>query len=179
MRQPENPPGTNPRLRIFAYASLLSGVALAAGVSYVSGADTGFAKSLVRDASAKALATKAHQVTIQVDENRPEAMKSAINNARSVVEHYKSRGQKADVEIVTFGAGLHMLRNDTSPVKRHIAQISAEEPSIKFAACANTQASMSRQEQKPVILLAEAQVVPSGVVRLMELQAKGYAYLRP
>jgi len=29
------------------------------------------------------------------------------------------------------------------------------------------------------MLLSEAKVVPSGVVRLMELQKQGYAYIRP
>ena len=38
---------------------------------------------------------------------------------------------------------------------------------------------MKKKSQKDVPLLSEATVVPSGAVRLMELQAEGYAYLRP
>ena len=38
---------------------------------------------------------------------------------------------------------------------------------------------MSKQESKPIDLITEAKVEPSGVVHLMELKGRGYAYLRP
>jgi hypothetical protein len=72
-----------------------------------------------------------------------------------------------------------MLRADTSPVKERIAPMSLENPNIQFIACGNTQANQSKAEGKPVTLISEAKLTPSGVVRLMELQAQGYAYIRP
>jgi intracellular sulfur oxidation DsrE/DsrF family protein len=38
---------------------------------------------------------------------------------------------------------------------------------------------MEKREGKPVPLIAEATIVPAGVVRLMELQEQGYAYVKP
>ncbi len=122
---------------------------------------------------------KLHKLAIQVDESKAEVMNLAINNAQNAIAHYKSKGERIAVEIVTFGPGLHMLRQDTSPVKARIAEIALAEPAISFSACANTHAKQSKAENKKIPLLSEAQVVPSGVVRLMELQSKGYAYLRP
>ena len=106
-------------------------------------------------------------------------MNLALNNARNVAEHFKSQREDVAVEIVTFGPGLHMLRDDTSPVKQRIAATTLEYSSISFIACANTQANMSKQEGKSIALVTEARLEPSGVVRLMELKGKGYAYLRP
>jgi intracellular sulfur oxidation DsrE/DsrF family protein len=106
-------------------------------------------------------------------------MNLALNNARNVVEHYKSKGEEVAIEIVTFGPGLHMLRDDTSPVKQRIAAMALETPGVTFIACANTQANMSKQENKQISLISEAKVMPSGVVRIMELQGQGYSYLRP
>ncbi|MFM9847332.1 MAG: hypothetical protein ACKVP3_09230 [Hyphomicrobiaceae bacterium] len=120
-----------------------------------------------------------HKLAIQVAENSPQLMNLALNNARNVVEYYKSKGEEVAVEIVTFGPGLHMLRDDTSPVKQRIAAMAMETPDVTFIACANTQANMSKQDSKPVTLISEAKVMPSGVVRLMELKGRGYAYLRP
>lgn len=132
------------------------------------------AKTPTRPASGKV-----HKLAIQVDENRPEVMNLALNNARNVVEFYKNKGEQVSIEIVAFGPGLHMLRDDTSPVKQRIAEMSLSEPSISFIACANTQQNQSKQEQKPITLVSEAKLMPSGVVRLMELQSQGYAYIRP
>lgn len=132
-------------------------------------------KKVAKSSSAKTT----HKLAIQVAENNPQLMNLALNNARNVVEFYKAKGEGVAIEIVTFGPGLHMLRDDTSPVKQRIAAMALEAPDVTFIACANTQANMSKQESKPVTLISEAKVMPSGVVRLMELQGKGYSYIRP
>jgi intracellular sulfur oxidation DsrE/DsrF family protein len=120
-----------------------------------------------------------NKVAIQVNDNDPKLMNLALNNAKNVVDYYKARGETVLVEIVTYGPGLHMFRADSSPVKQRVAEMSLAVPEIAFAACGNTQANMAKQEGKEIALISEAQVVPSGVVRLMELQKQGYAYIRP
>lgn len=119
------------------------------------------------------------KVAIQVSDNDPKQMNLALNNARNVIEFFKEKGQKVTIEIVTYGPGLHMLRDDTSPVKQRVAEMSLANPEVLFIACANTQANMSKQESKAVPLVSEARMAPSGVVRLMELQQAGYSYIRP
>ncbi len=129
----------------------------------------------------KAKAEKVHKIAIQVAENNPQLMNLALNNAANIVSHYKKLGEKATVEIVTFGPGLHMLRDDTAhtAVKQRVQQFALETPEVIFQACANTQANMSKAEGKEVPLISEAKITPSGVVRLAELQGQGYAYIRP
>jgi len=63
---------------------------------------------------------KSHRVAIQVDQNDSDVMNLALNNAQNVIEYFNARGEDIDVEIVTYGPGLHMLRADTSPVKDRI-----------------------------------------------------------
>jgi intracellular sulfur oxidation DsrE/DsrF family protein len=120
-----------------------------------------------------------HKVAIQVNQNDKAVMDLALNNARNIIDYYKGKGETVAIEIVTYGPGLHMLRADTSPVKDRIAPMSMENPNLTFIACANTQANQSKAEGKQVTLLSEAKVMPSGVVRLIELQKVGYAYIRP
>ena len=64
-----------------------------------------------------AVAGKPHHLILQVNVNDPAMMNLALNNATNVAQYYKDRGEKATIEVVTFGPGLHMLRDDTSPVK--------------------------------------------------------------
>lgn len=119
-----------------------------------------------------------HKIAIQVSENDKNVMTRALNNTKNLIEFYKAKGENAVIEIVTFHDGLHMLRSE-SPVKDRIAVMSLENPNLTFVACANTQANQSKAEGKPVTLLSEAKVMPSGIVRLIELQNQGYAYIRP
>lgn len=120
-----------------------------------------------------------HKLAIQVNQNDKAVMDLTLNNVHNVIDYYKAKGEAVAIEIVTYGPGLHMLRADTSPVKERIAPMALESPNVVFIACAKTQANQSKAEGKPVRLMSEAKVVPSGVVRLIELQEQGYAYIRP
>jgi intracellular sulfur oxidation DsrE/DsrF family protein len=127
----------------------------------------------------KAASAKVHKIAIQVADDSPQLMNLALNNANNIIAYYKKAGEKVIVEIVAFGPGLTMLRDDTSPVKARIQTMSLENPELTFAACANTRANMSKKESKDVPIMSEAKITPSGVVRLAELQSQGYAYIRP
>ena len=106
-------------------------------------------------------------------------MNLALNNASNVAQYYEDLGEKVNIDIVTFGPGLHMLRDDTSPVKARIKALSESQPSISFEACGNTRENMGRAEGKDIPLISEAKVVKSGVVRVMELQEQGWTYVKP
>lgn len=122
---------------------------------------------------------KAHRLILQVNTNDPAVMNLVLNNAANAEQHYKSIGKPIQIEIVTFGPGLHMLRDDTSPVKERIKALAGTARSISFAACDNTRTNMGRAEQKEIPLVSQATVVSSGVVRIIELQEQGWSYVRP
>lgn len=122
---------------------------------------------------------KLHHLVLQVNTNDPATMNLALNNATNVAQYYKDLGEKVAIEIVTFGPGLHMLRDDTSPVKARIETLALSTPEISFKACGNTQQNMQKAENKNISLIPQAQVVASGVVRVMQLQEQGWTYVRP
>jgi uncharacterized protein len=121
----------------------------------------------------------AHKVAIHVDENDPQVMNMALNNASNLARYYESQGDTVTIEMVTYGPGLNMLIADKSPVAQRVSAMSLELDNISFSACANTMAGMKKKFGHDVVLLSEANVVPSGVVRLIELQEDGFAYIRP
>lgn len=125
-----------------------------------------------------AFAEAAHKLAIHVDENDPAVMNLALNNAQNVQNYYKGKGETVEIEIVTYGPGLHMFMAD-SPVKDRLSTMAMESDNLKFAACANTMAAMEKKTGKKPEILSEAAIVPSGVIRLIELQEGGYSYLRP
>ncbi len=122
---------------------------------------------------------KMHYLAIHVDENDPVKMNIALNNAKNVTKYYRDKGEDVKVEIVAHGPGLHMFREDTSPVKTRIAAMALEQDNLAFSACGNTMRGMKKKEGKDVPLISEATQVTSGVVRLMELQEEGWTYVRP
>src|SRR6201995_2599406 len=141
---------------------------------------TAAALSIALATSALAADGKTHRVAIQVDQNDPAIMNMVLNNATNVIEYYRGKSEDVDVEIVAYGPGMHMLRADTSPVAdriKHLKETVAGK--IQFSACNNTKQGMEKAEGHAVPIVPEATVVPSGVVRLMELQEQGWSYVRP
>jgi intracellular sulfur oxidation DsrE/DsrF family protein len=123
--------------------------------------------------------SKAHRLALQVDTNDPVAMNLALNNATAAQEYYSSRHEAVAIEIVAYGPGLHMLRADTSPIKARLAAFHRSMPEVRLSACNNTLQGMETAEGRKVELMPEATIVPSGVVRLMELEEQGWSYVRP
>src|SRR4051812_37124743 len=120
-----------------------------------------------------------HHLILQVNTNDAGAMNLALNNASNVAQYYKDAGEKVKIEVVTFGPGLHMLREDTSPVKARIEEMALSTPEVSFKACGNTQEKMQKTENKDIPIVRQAEVVKSGVVRVMELQEMGWTYVKP
>ena len=137
--------------------------------------------SIAFAASGLAADTKPHRVAIQVNQNDPQVMNLALNNATNVIEYYRAKNEDVDVDIVTYGPGLHMLRADTSPVQDRIKRLKelGFPGKIQFSACNNTKQGMEKTEGHAIAIVPEASIVPSGVVRLIELQEQGWSYVRP
>lgn len=120
-----------------------------------------------------------HRVAFHVDQNDPKLMNLVLNNVQNVNKYYESIGDTVEIQVVAYGPGLNMYREDTSPVADRIATISLELDGITFAACGNTLHKMEAKAGGTVPLLSEAEVVPSGVVQLITLQEQGWTYIRP
>ncbi len=130
-------------------------------------------------ALASAGAGEKHKLALQISDNDPEKMNAVLNVAANVSKFYSDKGEEIDIQIVAFNAGLHMLRDDTSPVKPRLKSFKQGMPNVAFMACENTLDSMARKEGKEPPLVDNAERVKAGVVTLIELGEKGWTIVRP
>jgi intracellular sulfur oxidation DsrE/DsrF family protein len=159
-------------MRKFVYA-----VAAVAALAFaVTAATPGQAAEKMQKAS-----TKVHRIAFHIDKNDKKLMNLVLNNVENLMQAYQDKGETAEIEVVAYGPGLMMLRDDKSPVKGRLASIKkvAFPSKLTYSACGNTMAKMEKKEGHPVKLVSEARIVPGGVVRLTELQEQGWAYIRP
>lgn len=163
--------------RAFPATAGIALVAIALVMTMVAGASAQESKS-IRNTPSSAK-TQLHRLVVQVNVNDPALMNLALNNVANVVQHYEEADGQVDIEVIAFGPGLHMLRDDTSPVKNRIKAMSETMTRLKFSACGNTRENMTKAEAKEIPLVAQANVVKAGAVRIMELQEQGWSYLRP
>jgi len=168
-------------VRHFKQVMMLGAVAVVFSGAASSAAPVAAKKKITVATAAAPKMARPHRVLIQVDQNDPAVMNLALNNATNIADYYRAKGEEVNIDLVTYGPGLNMLRTDTSPVQDRVKNLKdAVFPStIQFSACNNTKEGMEKKEGHPVSLVSEAVLVPAGVVHLMELQEKGWSYIRP
>lgn len=120
-----------------------------------------------------------HKLALQISDNNPQKMATVLNVAVNVTKYYESIGESVEVRIVAFNAGLHMLREDTSPVLDRLSSFEASMPNVTFAACGNTIDAMTKKEGQATPIVSVAERVPAGVVDLMTLDENGWTIVRP
>jgi intracellular sulfur oxidation DsrE/DsrF family protein len=128
---------------------------------------------------ASAEAPKSHRIAVQVDSSDPAIMNLALGNIGNAAAVSAKRGETIEIELVAYGPGLAMLRDDISPVKERVAALRAKLPFLVLSACHVSMEAAEASEGKKVPLVAGAAPVPSGIFRLVELQEQGWSYIRP
>ena len=128
---------------------------------------------------APAGAMEKHRLALQVSDNDAAKMNAVLNVAANVSKYYSDKGDEVEIQIVAFNAGLHMLRDDTSPVKPRLQSFKQGMPNVSFKACENTLEAMTKTEGKEPPLVENADRVKAGVVTLIELGEKGWTIVRP
>src|SRR5256714_7409912 len=126
-----------------------------------------------------ALADWPHRLALQISDNDADKMNAVLNTAANVSKYYSDKGEEVEIQIVAFNAGLHMLREDTSPVKARLASFTKGMPNVSFKACQNTIDSMAKREAKTIPIIENAEHGEAGVATLIEFGEKGRTILRP
>ena len=120
---------------------------------------------------ATSLAADKTKVVIQVSTNDPATWNLALNNAKNI---QKDLGKdNADIEIVAFGPGISMLKEESEVANRIVEAVDS---GVQVMACQNT---MRNQKLNKEDMNGKVGYVPSGVVEIIQRQQQGYAYLRP
>ncbi len=87
---------------------------------------------------------KTHRVAIQVSSDDHKTQELALGNAHNYAAYYKAKGEPCRIEVVAFGPGYNMVRDDISMVKGNIENLKQElGAAITFSACQNTRAGIA------------------------------------
>ena len=112
-----------------------------------------------------------YKVVLQVSDADPAKWNLALNNARNIQQDFGNGN--VEIEIVAYGPGLAMLKND-SKVAHRLAE--ALDNSIALLACENTMRNTKTTKEQ---MYSGIGYVDAGVVHIMKREREGWAYIRP
>jgi len=119
-------------------------------------------------ASAQGNATR---VVLRVSDDDPKTWNQALNVVRNIQQAYGK--DKVEVEVVVFGNGIGLLRDD-SPLGNRIEETLAGGAQVLM--CENT---MRGRKVTRADMLPKIGYVPAGIVEIIEKQKAGWVVVRP
>ncbi|MGB7758010.1 MAG: hypothetical protein WBL23_18315 [Salinisphaera sp.] len=113
-------------------------------------------------------------IVIQISKGGPDQWHMYLHMVQNVLEFFGDG--KARIVVVAYGPGLKMLLAN-SPVASRIESLDARR--VEFDACHNSMVGMSKKLGHLPKLVPEAVIVPSGLVRITQLEHAGFDYIKP
>lgn len=118
-------------------------------------------------------ADRMHRVVIHLNSGDETVQRGALNNIRHL---YQAVGREhLQVEMVAHGAGLSLLTKKGTALGSELAQLK-KEFGAQYTACSNTMKAMHVTRED---LVEEVGDTVPAIVRLMERQEQGWAYIKP
>ena len=114
-----------------------------------------------------------HRIVIQVSDSSPATWNQALNVAENFPK-LVGKDDNVEIEIVTFGQGLTMLKFD-SEVGNRLKK--AADSGVALRACGVTMKKMKLSEKD--LYPVGIKVVPAGVLEIMQKSQAGWFHIRP
>lgn len=116
---------------------------------------------------------RSHRVVFHVNSGDDKVQRGVLNNIKNLAEAVGA--ERLRVEVVAHGAGLTLLTRKDSKVSEEVAQLKAGY-GVSFTACSNTMKTLGLKRED---LVDQVDRTMPAMLRLMELQEEGWAYLKP
>lgn len=116
-----------------------------------------------------------HKMVFQMNEDNPKLWNLMLNNINNVINELGK--ENVDIKVVTYGPGINMFRKEKSNVLERLDSLKKLGAGhVDYTVCSNTMKAMKVEKGEIVEFVND---LYPGIVRIIELQEKGYVYLRP
>lgn len=116
------------------------------------------------------------RVMLHVSSNQPRRFEILLNETEKLLKNSLAKQQAVEVEILTNGKGLSLVRNN-SPHARRLQALQDQYPSLVVSACNETLTRL-RREGISVELLPQTRIVSSALNEALSRQQEGWTYIR-
>ncbi len=114
-----------------------------------------------------------YKAIFHVDQNDESVMTLALNNVVNLLKAIP--GEEHDLIVIFNGPGAHLLAWDG--VAAHLERIKAlVGEGVRFQVCRN---AMVRYEIAEDQVIEECEIIPAGILSLINFQNDGFSYIKP
>ncbi|NOY15347.1 MAG: hypothetical protein GXP23_00190 [Gammaproteobacteria bacterium] len=117
------------------------------------------------------------RVILHVDSAEPDRLTAALDSAEDLLLAAATGGYPFELEIITNGGGLNLIRVDKTVYADRIKRLSKEYDNFSILACSR---AIKRLEDKgiKVKLIPEAEIAPSALEQIITRLKQGWVYIK-
>ena len=117
------------------------------------------------------------KVVYHINYNDEKQLNAALGNVKN---HISAIGKdKIDVRVVMHGNGVDLLKIANTDLNMQQKVIGLKKDGVAFQVCNNTLVNKKIDYKNDLFDVSKADIVPSGVAEVANLQQKGYVYIKP
>lgn len=114
-----------------------------------------------------------YRAVFHVDQKDGQVWQLALNNVTNLLSAIP--GQDHDLVVLLNGPAVSLMaEEEAAPFAEQVRGLAAR--GVRFLVCEN---ALQRFGVSRECLLAQCQVIPAGIVGLIDLQGQGFAYIKP
>jgi len=117
------------------------------------------------------------RVMIQVSSNDPHRFNVLLDETENLLKTSLQDHKVVEVEILTNGKGIELIRNSNQPYARRLKTLQDEYKNLVVSACNQTLTRLRKQGIE-INLLPKIRVVPSAISEALARQKSGWTYIR-
>ena len=121
-------------------------------------------------ASSASAAQEPIKIVFDVTSSNPSIHQSTIRHVNLMASSYPN----SNVEVVIYSGSIAMVLKDQSTIGNEIIKFK-NNSNISFAVCAKT---MKRKKVSESQLLEGVEIVPDGILEIVQKQAQGWSYIK-
>lgn len=117
------------------------------------------------------------KVVYHVNYDDPKLQKAALRNIQN---HINAVGKEnLDLRVVMHGKGYTLLKTANDNMDMQSKIVNLKKQGVKMQICNNTLRGKKVNYKNDLFDVEKADIVPSGVAEIADLQAKGFSYVKP
>lgn len=121
---------------------------------------------------------QARKVVLHISSSNPRRIEEGLQIAQRLLQMYKSRHEKGQVEVVANAGGLDLLRAGVSPFAGQVRRLQDEYSNLAFLACQAAIKKVEREDGVSVKLLPQARLTPSALEEILSRLQHGWVYVK-
>ena len=118
------------------------------------------------------------RLLLHIDNLERKAIERVLDQTEGQLRQAKANGKPLQVEILVNAAGLGLVRQDSSPLARRIAQLQQRYHTVRFLACKKSMERLWLEHGIKADLLPGVDTVPSALDQILLRLHEGWRYVR-